>query len=474
MFPNSIIINFKVENLVFESIGGNSDNDLKVGILYLPKQFRSAWVIDGQHRLYGFVGTEQEKSATLPVIAFENLGAEEQSRLFIDINSKQKRVSGNLLVELQADLLWYSKDASERLSALISKIVIELNKDIDSPLYKKILSSGQRKTDKQPITILGLATPLKKTNLIGTAKKRGKEIIQGPLYGEDMESTLKRVKEILTGYFNIFKRELPEHWELGSAKPGGYLCTNNGLGALLRVLREIIIHIEKNASIPIRDFPTIELINEVGIYAMPLAKYFKEASQETIYRFRQQSLGEGGMTHISFAMMEIIHESISIFNPSGLEKWMEQNDTKWTEFARNLVPDIQLMINEHVLKILKEKYGDNDEEHMKGWWWEGVPLNIRKEVETRRQDEGGTRESSFLLLDYKKIISHHSNWELFKDFYGMKDYGNSKEKQLSWFNKLNKIRKKVSHPERGDVSKDEYEFLESIYKTLKGRIISAI
>ncbi len=141
MFPNSIIINFKIEkNLLFEPITGNNNNDLKIGILHLPRQYRSAWVIDGQHRLYGFVGTEQERTATLPVIAFENLDAEEQSKLFIDINSKQKRVSGNLLIELQADLLWYSKDASERLSALISKIVIELNKDIESPLYKKILS----------------------------------------------------------------------------------------------------------------------------------------------------------------------------------------------------------------------------------------------------------------------------------------------------------------------------------------------
>ena len=468
-FPNSIILNFNVKkSLRFEPLSHqfSSDGGGTLGILHLPSKYKSAWVIDGQHRLYGFVGTSYIDKATLPIIAFENLDANEQSKLFVDINSKQKRVSGNHLVDLYGDLQWSSKDASERLSALISKLILELGADIDSPLYKRIASPGQSKNERRPITIMGLSTPIKNTRIIGKSKKGVQEIIHGHLYAYDMDSTLKRAKEVLIAYFDLFKKGVPEQWETGSGE-GGYLCMNIGLGSLIRVLREILDDIKIKSRIDITDIPTGELIDKIIPYAEPLVEYFRNADAETIYRFRKK-VGEKGMRDAAYAMMEVIHNSVPDFNPPGLEEWIEQNDIEWTKRARNLIPDIQMLISKHVLKLLKYIYGKEEEK----WWYEGIPEKVRTDIVERKEKdpEHKEKESYFDLVHYGKIISYSKNWSEFKKYYAFKEYGNSKEKQLSWFDTLNKLRNRISHPERGNVSKDELEFLEKVYKTLKERI----
>ena len=60
-FPNSIIINVdsKRKKLRFDKAASSVDNALsKIGVLYLPKKYRSAFIIDGQHRLYGYANSE--------------------------------------------------------------------------------------------------------------------------------------------------------------------------------------------------------------------------------------------------------------------------------------------------------------------------------------------------------------------------------------------------------------------------------
>ena len=68
-----------------------------------------------------------QDSTVLPVLAYENLPADEEMNLFIDINSKQVKVSTGLLVELYADLHWRSSDPEEAFQALLSRITSRLN-----------------------------------------------------------------------------------------------------------------------------------------------------------------------------------------------------------------------------------------------------------------------------------------------------------------------------------------------------------
>jgi DNA sulfur modification protein DndB len=94
-FPNSIIISVdsNENDLRFEPLAKNElMNETKVGILHLPQTYRSCYIIDGQHRLYGYSESQYENIDVIPVIAFVNLAKTEQVKMFMDINENQKSV----------------------------------------------------------------------------------------------------------------------------------------------------------------------------------------------------------------------------------------------------------------------------------------------------------------------------------------------------------------------------------------------
>ncbi len=103
-FPNSIVISIDTTKSYFDPAKTQVDStESKAGILHLPKKYRSAFVIDGQHRLYGYANSNYRLSNTIPVVAFLNLSREEQIKLFMQINENQKAVSKDLRNTLNAD-----------------------------------------------------------------------------------------------------------------------------------------------------------------------------------------------------------------------------------------------------------------------------------------------------------------------------------------------------------------------------------
>lgn len=110
-FPNSLLISVDTKNkrpLQFDVAPKQGNSTVsKMGILHLPNHYRSAFIIDGQHRLYGYSDSKYAKTNSIPVVAFENMEQQEQVRLFMEINENQKAVSKNLRNTLNADLLGF-------------------------------------------------------------------------------------------------------------------------------------------------------------------------------------------------------------------------------------------------------------------------------------------------------------------------------------------------------------------------------
>ncbi|MCK5017061.1 MAG: DGQHR domain-containing protein, partial [Candidatus Peribacteraceae bacterium] len=196
-FPNSIIINIdtkKGKDLVFEPANTpEHDSKTKIGVLHLPKSYKSAYVIDGQHRLYGYGFNQYKCSHTIPVVAFENLPSDKQANLFVEINHKQKSVPANLLKSLDAELKWDSPIADDAIRALKSKLAQILNEREESPLYSRIIIGEEKSTQTKCITLTYIFDyGLNKTNLFGELKKRAL-IRTGPLYAGDLaEQTLEK------------------------------------------------------------------------------------------------------------------------------------------------------------------------------------------------------------------------------------------------------------------------------------------
>ena len=142
-FPNSVIINFddseRKNRIQFDlASGGSDDTRTKLGYLTIPNAYCIAYIIDGQHRVYGYAGSKYKDTNTIPVVAFDGLPSDEQLRIFMDINEHQKAVSPSLRIDLRIDLDWDSPRMDSRLKALRASIVRQLANEKDGVLARKI------------------------------------------------------------------------------------------------------------------------------------------------------------------------------------------------------------------------------------------------------------------------------------------------------------------------------------------------
>lgn len=85
-------------------------------------------IIDGQHRVFGFMLAK--KAFRVPVVIYDGLSKRDETRLFIDINSKQKGVRPELLLDIKK-LAEYENDQEELLRAIFDTF----HKESDSCLY---------------------------------------------------------------------------------------------------------------------------------------------------------------------------------------------------------------------------------------------------------------------------------------------------------------------------------------------------
>ncbi len=140
--PNAIIIVFDNEKKIQDKI----KYDKKELEFYFPLNYCSAWIIDGQHRVFGFLNTKYEKCAVedegifkLPVVAFKQLEESKQAEIFVDINYNQKKIDPSLF----CDLATITKDLKNKIT-WPSLLVSKLNKI--EPLVNKIKISESDKT----------------------------------------------------------------------------------------------------------------------------------------------------------------------------------------------------------------------------------------------------------------------------------------------------------------------------------------
>ncbi len=239
VFPTNVVINFRRDrNLRFDQSGPIGDDPTVLGTLHLPNTYKCAWVIDGQHRLYGFSISQRASKGKIPVLAFEGLDPAEEIKLFVDINTKQVRVPRNLLVQLEPELRMGPDDPEQDLRILHSELAIDLSMSDESPLYGRVSSEWDTDTVNKPVTLTQLVVGLGGSQLVGSV--RAGTLYPGHLYDRDSKTTREKARLVIEKYLNLFSEGAASHWAL-DVKSGGFLCTNRGVGALLRLFRSILV-----------------------------------------------------------------------------------------------------------------------------------------------------------------------------------------------------------------------------------------
>jgi DNA sulfur modification protein DndB len=473
IFPTNIVINFETEHpLRFDKAEDMAGQNVVLGRLHLPNKFQCAWIIDGQHRLFAFADLLEAKTATLPVIAFENLKPEKQAELFIKINGEQRRVPTNLLNDIFSDLHWDSYKPSDRLRALISRLIIQLNRSPDSILRDKIVKVEGIKTKTRNLTLTGLSTEIKNQKLVGDVQSiKSEEITPGPLsdttkFQEDLDGTLLRAFDILNKYYSLFSKNeaVERQWNLGGAQ-GGYICTNHGIQATLRVLRAIFDHLEHNEKIQVKAIKPTQLVMYLEKYTNPVINHLANATSQELYDLRRGT-GESGVRDSYFTLLSYIRKEFPEFDAPGLKDWLKKMDTSNNAEAREYILDkIEPRIHAHVFDTLKATFGQE-----RSQWWFKVGEKIRSKAMQVADREGELTEYErfITLIELKEIIEEH--WTIFGETYTIDASPNDKKpKKIAWFTKLNTIRNKTAHTIKNPkgVSDEELEFVKHIFGDLQ-------
>jgi DGQHR domain-containing protein len=457
IFPTNIILNFEKSRLNFQRIKqegeqGDENGAGILGWLDIKAAYKSAWIIDGQHRLYAYSGHSKSHKSKLSVVAFEGLKPSKQAELFIDINAKQKSVKQSLLQELFAELHWDSDKISDRVSAIISKSIQDLNTDPNSELFNRIQTTDGVKDNVRCITLKSLFDQIEKKGFF-IAKERGGNVLEyGPLWAGDNQDTLKRSLFVINAWLSEVVQLNKEWWTIGSGQGGG-LSMNDGVATILSILRSLFDILEKKG-LKLVTYSNNELVEIIKPYGKALALFLASLTEGQRKAFRDLR-GIQGLTSRVMQCQVGIRNIMPEFDPDGLEDWISLQKQQTNKNAKEIIDHMEVTLQRNIIDELKFVYGIEDEI----WWYEGIPQPIRMKVSSRMEDDKnkrGGKEYYFDLLDYKKII--HDNWETFEKKFGFGKGG--KDKRTEWLDFVNETRKIVAHASSGKmVSIDHYQKL---------------
>lgn len=472
-FPNAIILNIdtpKGKPLVFDFVGNEDyDSNTKIGILHLPKQYHCAYIIDGQHRLYGYAGSKYCDKNTIPVIAFENLPAERQANLFVEINSKQKSVSKNLLTTLDAELRWNSDNRDDAIRALKSKLLQKLQTDQLSPLYKLISIGESIEIEKTSLTLSYLFSyGFSRTNFFGLLQK--KTIIRnGYLCDKDSfaEDSLNKAFEYFKLTINYLKEKNPELWDPKSSAP--IFLKNIGIAGLFRLLNDILEHLEKTPGFICNTTSSKSLFEHSKCYLEILSQSLTTAVSNDFERLASFSscYGSGGPEKMQRQFQAWINSKCKDFNPDGLDEYQRDNAGNHNEEVHKLLLDFSLEIQKAIFTILKKSYGDEV------WWYEGIPGKIQGDCAKSAVAELRKYPDEHYLESYEQFFEVVIyRWNLLgKVFADSSVQGQSKRKdKIKWLKDFDDYQKRVSKPARDPITDKEFAKIQDVIDRISNNL----
>lgn len=439
VFPTNIILNLE-KSPQFDPSSKEENQDKTngvLGVVTLRPAYKSAWVIDGQHRLYAYSGHPKAAKSLLSVTAFENLPPDKQAHFFTSINAEQKSVPQSLLRELYAELNWDAKDPSTRAVAIISKAVQTIDTDLDSPFLRRIRKTDDSKDPSRCITLTSVCQALEKSGFYISMQKKD-NYDYGALWAFDNnnDSTLRRTVYILKRWFSVVKGENSEWWELGAA-PGGGLSMSDGVTVCINVLRSVFQHLE-SSGIKLRYLKDKELFEAVESYAIALSCHLASLDYDERKSFREYR-GAQGQLRATKKCQQGMQSLLPEFNPPGLKEFIELEGAQTNSKASAIVDSIEDVLRTFVVEELQGQFGE-EENH----WWPKVPVAVRISVANRYERDDrklGNQQAYLEIADLKPIISE--NWDIYEELLA---YGKgSKVKRLQWLQDIVEIRKQVGN-----------------------------
>lgn len=470
-FPNTVLLNFHRKPL-FEQKAKDDASGIAFGNLILPDRYKSCWVIDGQHRLYGTAYAKEEYEQPLYFIGFDKVEPDEEAKVFVQINSKQDKVSPTLLSALDGEVKWDSDVPKEKLAAIASRAIDILNSRGGGPWEGKVVSPGIAGAANQPLSLRSIQIAINQSGLVGTINPRTGEIIGGPCWDTNSSSTLKRLVALLELHFESVQGANPARWAAGKS---GYLCMNYGVGSHIRLISELIAYVAHKEGFISAASEVEDLYDEIKPYVEKVLTYVRDAGDAEFESRFKVVFGSTGYQEYFFAMVDIVREFEPNFKPVGFEEYQRTSSDDQTRWADVQVKWIQSVVHEYVIDKLKLRYGPS-------FFEEGVPREIQKASQAKRIDDDDNKLPVEAYLDFIQLESIVSQKEIREDVSDVLSIPLSGEKPgkhfyADWFKQINRIRRVPAHPTGRSYTDRDLETLQEVaqhlHQTLPGKYLES-
>ncbi len=469
-FPTNVLVNFP-QPVRFDAVHKDEPAGVTYGHLYLPRKYQSVWVIDGQHRLYGFAHLSPEYlRENIIVVAFEGMVHKDEAELFVTINHEQKSVPRNLLDDLEGELKWGSRIPKERIGAICARLVQLLNADVGEPFYNRVAQQGIRASDYTCLTIPGIKKGLRQTGLMGRETMKRKIYEAGAFCGPTDAKTLDKARCALNQFFGLVRDANTRQWEMGRA---GHLCANVGVQGYLRLLGSLVGYMEANKGLDAKELEPYEIITEIEEYADPVLQYISDASDANMAAEFRVPFGSGGPSEYYFCLCRLVKASFADFSPDGMDEWEAEHSEEKIKAADTRLKEISVWVQQHVFEKLKELYGTERDAYFE----KGVRDAKAKTDAYRRstEDELDDRlplENYLNFVDYKKVVEDKRHWPVFKSVFDMPEPNEKgRAKNLGWMDRINKLRRIPAHPtSRRRYKAEDFDYIEYVHQQLSSRL----
>lgn len=421
-FPTNILANF-VDSPKFELLSNkeNTDANIKFGWLTLPSKYRSVWIIDGQHRLFGFSDLDEKfLSQSLIVLAFDKMDGHKEADLFITINHKQKSVPSGLLLTLLADLRMGDPNPGTALSALGSAVVRAINRDKTSPLGGRFAKPDVPPEPHENLTISEAVKGLKQSGLLGKAIHD--KVAPGVLTGATDAHSIERARRVLNGYFEAIRTANVRRWEAGRT---AYICVNPGIRAHLRLIPEILNYLAHKKGVDFQGASPDDVVKELVDVLQPFLHFVTTASDTDISNLFSRKFGEAGVRDYWFGIVDLINGKSPDFGSEEFHERKERKASEVVEDTTRMIMKLAELIHNDIIGTLKDVHGDQVLDSGEfAYWDKGVQdKSVRKKAYGKQQEdppERMKRKEAYLdTIDFKSIIEQDNNWMHFQQVYNL-------------------------------------------------------
>ena len=278
------------------------------------------------------------------------------------------------------------------MAAIASRSVDLLNTGGGGALEGKVLSPGITAGTSQPLNLRSLQERITLSGLLGTllmAKKRSAApALAGQVRRKTQCSDWYLCSEV---HLENVREANPVRWEAGRF---GSLCTNLGVGSLIRLLDELIRYVAFRDHIQPQSIEIDELYNLIKPLIDPIFAYITNASDDEFKKRFTVVLGSTGYHEYFYNLFSLIANYIPNLKPEGFEEYKRMTSKELAEQADKHVKWVQSIVPAFIKERLRERVGEN-------WFELVVGKETQKSCQARRIDDEA---------DHKLPVEEYLDW----------------------------------------------------------------